>query len=87
MSLFDANVRVLATIHPRAAEAVAKASLEASNIEILATPSGAPTARQDGVYLHGRHDPAHDAAAQVRREVAATCTAVIVVGFGLGFGA
>jgi hypothetical protein len=51
------------------------------------TPSGAPTAKRDGVYLHGRHDPARDADGQVRREIDGTCTTVIVIGFGLGYGA
>ncbi len=78
---------VLTAIHPRAAEAAAKGSTDGSNIEILSTPSGAPTARQDGIYLHGRHDPARDAAGQVQREIDAACTTVIVVGFGLGYGA
>ncbi|MGA2640686.1 MAG: 6-hydroxymethylpterin diphosphokinase MptE-like protein [Spirochaetia bacterium] len=87
MSLLEDNIRVLSTLHPHAAEAVGKASTEPSNIDILATLSGEPTARQDGVYLHGRHDPARDAAGQVRRELDSTCTAVIVVGFGLGYGA
>jgi len=87
VSLFDANIGVLSSAHPHASKAVAKASVEESNVEILSTPSGAPTARQDGAYLHGRHDPARDAAAQVRREIDGACTTVIVVGFGLGYGA
>ncbi len=53
----------------------------------MATPSGAPTAMIDGVFLYGRHDPARDAAAQVQREIEEACTAIIVMGFGLGYGA
>jgi hypothetical protein len=87
VSLLEGNIGALSARHPDAAEALAKAPAEASNIEILDTPSGAPTARRDGVYLHGRHDPARDAANQVRREIDSTCTAVIAVGFGLGYGA
>jgi hypothetical protein len=96
VSLFDENVAVLAARHPLAAEALAKpdtASAPAAGphaqpgIEMLDTPSGAPTVKRDGVYLHGRHDPVRDASVQVKREIDAACTTIIVTGFGLGYGA
>ena len=94
MSFFDENFASLSERHPRAAEALSEAlrqvpapgSPDAAAIEIMTTPSGAPTARRDGVFLHGRHDPARDADGQVKREIDAACTAVIAVGFGLGYG-
>jgi len=87
VSLLEENFGILSARHPRAAEALEKERAEMSNVEILDTPSGAPTARRGGVYLHGRHDPVRDAAVQARREIDGTCTTVIVVGFGLGYGA
>jgi hypothetical protein len=87
VSFFDGNIAILSTFHAQAAEAVAKTHATASNIEVLATLSGVPTVRRDGVYLHGKHDPPRDALRQVKTEIDSTCTAVIVLGFGLGYGA
>ena len=90
MSFLEKNIESLSAYHPRVAEALAQTAAEGSpqttTIEIMATPSGVPTARQDGVFLHGRHDPARDAAGQVKRELDDACTAVIAMGFGLGYG-
>ncbi len=94
MSLLDENLRALSARHPalakalRALEEVLRAGASRdSGLRILQTPSGHPTAVRDGVYLHGRHDPRRDAAAQVGREIDRACTSIIVMGFGLGYGA
>jgi hypothetical protein len=84
---FPANFDALSAGHAEAAAAVAGETSTPSDLEILQTPTGAPTARKAGVFLHGRHDPVRDAAAQVQREIGGECTAVIVIGFGLGYGA
>jgi hypothetical protein len=40
----------------------------------------------DGVFLHSRYDPRRDAAVQVEKEIDPAATAVIILGFGLGYG-
>jgi hypothetical protein len=98
VSLLRENLAALAERHPGAAEALSAAEAPPAHeapaepaatpgIEIQVTPSGEPTARRDGVYLHGRHDPIRDAEGQVKREIDKDCTAIIVIGFGLGYGA
>ena len=62
MSLLEKNTESLSAHHPQVAEALAQTAAEGSAqpaaIEIMATPSGAPTAQeQDGVFLHGRRGP------------------------------
>lgn len=87
MSFLEDNLGVLAMRNPLTAQALRDQPSQSMNIRILDTPSGAPTAMLDGVFLYGKHDPVRDAAAQVQREIDGACTAVLVVGFGLGYGA
>jgi hypothetical protein len=87
VSFLEDNLAVLAVRHPLAARALGNQVPQLANIRILDTPSGAPTAVLDGVFLYGKHDPVRDSAAQVQREIDGACTAVLVVGFGLGYGA
>jgi hypothetical protein len=87
VNLFEGNIEALRAHHPRAAEALSGGPDDETGMEVLDTPSGSPTAKLDGIYLHSRYDPARDAAAQVAREIDGECTAVIVMGFGLGYGA
>lgn len=82
----EANLRALAASHPETAAAVA-ASGEAPGAKVLESAAGSPTLALDGIYLHGRHDPARDAETQARHEVNASATALIAIGFGLGYGA
>ncbi|MGA2479716.1 MAG: 6-hydroxymethylpterin diphosphokinase MptE-like protein, partial [Spirochaetia bacterium] len=91
MSHEEENLRLLAARHPDAFRAVEQAAAssdgEAAAVRILVTPSGRPTATLRGVYLHSLYDPLRDAAAQVEKDVDAKASAVIVMGFGLGYGA
>jgi hypothetical protein len=41
----------------------------------------------DGAFYHSRYDPRKDALAAVKREIGPDATAVIIIGFGLGYGA
>jgi hypothetical protein len=54
-------------------------------LEILQTPSGYPSARLDGTYLHSRYDPMKEARRIVRAAVVPSCSAAVVLGFGLGY--
>jgi hypothetical protein len=87
--VWELNLRALAAAHPGTAAALAALAGEAAEdpgLVVLETTSGSATMRLDGVYLHGRHDPGRDAAAQVRQEVEGAATTIIAMGFGLGYG-
>ncbi|HTZ53178.1 MAG TPA: 6-hydroxymethylpterin diphosphokinase MptE-like protein [Spirochaetia bacterium] len=80
------NLRALAGTDPRTAEAVAALPAGGTaGIEARDPGTENPSLLVDGVYVHGRHAPARDAEAHVRREVDPSATAVIVIGFGLGY--
>jgi hypothetical protein len=86
VSLLEENTRVLAERHPEAAVVLAGRTSDPSGLAVTPTPSGSPTAKLDGIYLHGRHDPRRDALVQVRQEIDPACTAIVAMGFGLGYG-
>jgi hypothetical protein len=88
----EENLRLLAARHPEAHRVLGQpaapgSAAPGSAVRILATPSGNPTATLDGMYLHSRYDPPREAAAQAARDIEETASAVIVLGFGLGYGA
>jgi len=87
VSRLEENLRALAAKHPEAAAELKGEPADDAGLKVLDSASGAPAMMLDGVYLHGRHDPGRDAAAQVRHEVDTSCTAIIAIGFGLGYGA
>lgn len=87
MSPWERNLKALAEHHPRAHQALAKPAEGGSQVRVADTASGFPTAVVDGIFLHSRYDPRRDAAAQVEREIEPGATAVVVLGFGLGYGA
>jgi len=60
---------------------------EAPPFRIVESAAGTPSLLLDGVYVHSRHAPGRDADQQVGHEVDPSATALIVVGFGLGYGA
>jgi hypothetical protein len=86
VSLLEENMRVLARHHPDAAALVAEAVEPSGRIVVLTAASGVPTATLWGIHLHSRHDPAREAERQARHDIDASDTAVIALGFGLGYG-
>ena len=87
MSLLERNLKALAEHHPCAHQVLAQPAEGDSRVRVVDTVSGFPTAVVDGIFLHSRYDPRRDAAAQVEREIEPETTAVVVLGFGLGYGA
>ncbi len=90
MNPWDANSETLARHHPAAFAALGAdpgdpGRQERASVRIAPTPSGDPTLIVDGVHYHSRYNPRRDAAAAVEREVDAAATAILVVGFGLGY--
>jgi hypothetical protein len=85
VSFQEENLRFLAVHHPQAHRALKGLAGTSDRIRLVPTPSGAPTATIDGILLHSRYDPPRDASLQVEREIDAEATAVIVLGFGLGY--
>jgi hypothetical protein len=87
MSQEEENLRLLGLLHPETHKALQKPFTAAPRLRVVATPSGLPTAVLDGVSLHSRYDPGREAAAQVEKEIDPDASAVLVMGFGLGYGA
>jgi hypothetical protein len=75
---------LLAVLPPEAA-AVLRAAEADPTFELLATPSGEPTARWRGILLHSPRDPRREARALVAREAATAPAATVVLGLGLGY--
>ena len=77
-------MQALAAHHPLIAKSVEKSDV-AGRLRVHPTPSGHPTALLDGVHLHGLRNPLHDAVHQAEREIDPASTAIVVLGFGLGY--
>jgi hypothetical protein len=86
VSFRDRNLRILAAYHPQTNSVLENSPETASRVHLAATSSGHPTATLDGIFLHSRYDPRRDAAIQVEKEIDPAATAVIILGFGLGYG-
>jgi hypothetical protein len=56
-----------------------------ANLEIISTPTGAPSALYEGISVHSRRDPEREARTLIEREVPATATVGVFYGFGLGY--
>ena len=78
-----ANLEVLYERQPTLKAAALESSADPFALEILQTPSGYPTARVQGTYLHSRYDPMKEARRTV--ETLRAPSAAIVLGFGLGY--
>ena len=87
MSTRERNLRMLAAYHPQISGVLERAPQATVRVHLEATPSGQPTATLNGIFLHSRYDPRRDAAVQVEKEIDPAATAVIILGFGLGYGA
>ncbi len=79
------NLRVLYRLQPELRAKALEDSGPPAGFEIAETPSGSPTARLQGTYLHSRYDPAKEARRIVEKEVGASASAGIVLGFGFGY--
>jgi hypothetical protein len=86
VSLREDNLAVLASLHPWAAASLSAAPPEPGRVYISPSAAGPPTAVLDGRRVHSGHDPVREARRQVQGEVPADATAVIALGFGLGYG-
>jgi len=79
------NLEALYNQHP-ALKAIGPGTSEDSPaLEIAETPSGFPTARLRGTYLHSRYDPMKEARRIVTAGAVAAPSAAVVLGFGLGY--
>jgi len=78
---------MLAEYHPQASAVLERSPQTTAHVHLEATPSGQPTATLNGVFLHSRYNPRRDAAVQAEKEIDPAATAVIILGFGLGYGA
>ncbi len=84
MNLLQENLRCLLEKHPElAAKGIEHAAQGAA--EIVATPSGQPTAVQGGQYIHSRYDPTREAQRLIDKELKDEAGCTIIYGFGLGY--
>lgn len=84
MSAGENNRKAFADRFPQIARILAETTTERGDVRLVATPSGAPTLVRGGLTFHSRHDPRAEAERQASG-VDSTTTAVIVMGFGLGY--
>jgi hypothetical protein len=80
-----ANLELLYKRQPALKAAGLESSEDPSVLEVLQTPSGLPTARLQGTYLHSRYDPMKEARRIVASGTVSAPAAAIVLGFGLGY--
>lgn len=85
MSFRDANWKILSRRLARAEAARLQAAPASPSLVLIPTPSGQPSGLLDGVSLCSRRDPAAEAARWTAREVRPADTAVVLLGFGLGY--
>ncbi|HTP57471.1 MAG TPA: hypothetical protein VMM82_01050, partial [Spirochaetia bacterium] len=85
MTLRKPNSDALQAHHPEVARALSDLPEAPEAVQILETRSGEPTAVRHGLTLHSRHDPRGEAERLAARELQETPSAVIVMGFGLGY--
>ena len=82
---FAANIEVLHERQPSLNAEALEAQADPPFLEILQTPSGHPTARLQGAYLHSRYDPLKEARRIVAGGTVPAPSAAVVLGFGLGY--
>jgi hypothetical protein len=87
VSFRDENFKALAAHHPAAARSLEEAAIHETEVQVIQTPRGAPTAVQRGLSFHSRHDPLIEADRLAARDIEETSTLLIVMGFGLGYAA
>ena len=80
-----ANLKALYNQQPALKAIDLEASQAPPILEILETPSGYPTARLQGTYLHSRYDPMKEAKRIIAGGAVAAPSAAVVLGFGLGY--
>ncbi len=85
MGYSAANLTVLYRLQPELRAKALEDAEPPTGFEVVETPSGSPTARLHGTYLHSRYDPAKEARRIVNEEAGATASAGIVLGFGFGY--
>jgi len=79
------NLEVLRNRQPALKAIVLGTPEDPPALEIAETPSGYPTARLRGAYLHSRYDPMKEARRIVAGGDIAAPSAAVVLGFGLGY--
>ncbi len=79
------NLRALRSILDPESYALLAQVTPSDCLELLATPSGLPTARWKGALLYSAHEPYRDAARLIEREIEAGARTCVFHHFGLGY--
>ena len=84
LNYFELNTRQLFAKYPELKTAL-KAFKPTSELEFQETPSGFPTARYHGIYIHSRHNPQKEALTILQSQLKAEPDICLFYGFGLGY--
>ncbi len=84
MNFFRRNLDILRQQHPYIDSKVFKRA-PSDELNIVSTPSGAPTGIIDGNFIHSKYNPVKEARRIIKREVQDEITLCIFYGFGLGY--
>ncbi|RKX73145.1 MAG: hypothetical protein DRP87_19410, partial [Spirochaetes bacterium] len=85
MSIYENNLHTLESVYPRIKSEILEKYTSSDELKIVSTPSGYPTARFRGVYLHSKHNPKVEADRLIEREIKGNISCCIFAGFGLGY--
>jgi hypothetical protein len=80
-----ANLTALYHLQPELRAKALEEARSPADFEVVETPSGSPTARLQGTYLHSRYNPAKEARRIVNEEAGVLASAGVVLGFGFGY--
>lgn len=81
----QANLEALCSRQPAFRAKSLETYPNATEMQILTTPSGYPTARIRGAYLHSRYDPVKEARRIIDSGSGQPPSAAVVLGLGLGY--
>jgi hypothetical protein len=85
MSIYEDNLTALRSAFPGFTGEMECSYGVSEEMEIIPTPSGHPTARLDGKYLHSARDPQREARRAVSSQELRRSRICVFLGFGLGY--
>jgi len=85
MSIYTQNLDYLCRRFPGFKEEIIDSRSPSQNLEVMSTPSGSPTAKTEGFFLHSRHDPVKEADRIAVNSLDGREDCIVVEGFGLGY--
>jgi len=85
MSIFENNIYALLKNQSTDKQELFSGIKPSTELEIINTPSGFPSAIYKGIYIHSRHNPPREAQNLITRQIPKQVSLCIFYGFGLGY--